>query len=498
MNLDLPTPSTTAGPEWAQELNDALELVDEHDHSSGRGVRITPAAININADLDCNAYAVTEVDSIQLEDRGSDISARGVYAKSGNLFYRNTNGDSIQLTSGSSIAGASGSFTGLSSPAAATYSSGNKQFIWTFDSNKFARMANADIVLYPYDASTAYTRAITLKAPAGLEAASSYSITLPTALPGAVQWLNIDASGIVDHSSLAGTANQVNVSQSATAVTLSLPQDIATTSSPTFATPIVTRLTVGAGTLGLPSIHFNGDTDTGIYNSLANVLNIVTGGTSRVSVSATTLISTIPYSGTSGGFSTTLAVTGATTLSSTLAVTGATTLAALSATTGAFSSTLSVAGATGLAALTATTGAFSGALTAATVAGNTGTFASGMSAGGSSISELTVTSFLAVTGATTLGSGNTGIFVKVLSGTTSPSEGGFTLVAHGLTSSKIVSIGAVVFYSASAGIVSGYEASTGFKYAVGFDTTNVAVLNDATASESILSKPFKVTVTYTA
>lgn len=292
MNLELPDPSITAGPAWAEQLNEALELVDLHDHSSGKGVKVTPAGMNINATLEVNSNDVSEINSLLLDDRIADIVSRGIYAKNGDLFYRNTAGNSVQITSGSSVAGATGSITGLSSPASASYSSLNEQFTWQYDSSKLAKMSSSDLIVYPYDGSTAFTKSVTLKAPAGLEALSSYSITLPTGLAGAVELLNMDASGILNHATLSGTANQVSVSLSATAITLSTPQNIHTAATPTFA--------------GL---------------TLSGALSV----------------------------STTLGVTGATTLSSTLAVTGATTLsAALSGTSASFSSSMAISGITTL------------------------------------------------------------------------------------------------------------------------------------------------------
>ena len=61
MNLIVPIPSTgvtgtgDVGPGYAQNIsNDLLTTIDTHDHSSGKGVQVTPAGLNINADLSFN------------------------------------------------------------------------------------------------------------------------------------------------------------------------------------------------------------------------------------------------------------------------------------------------------------------------------------------------------------------------------------------------------------------------------------------------------------
>ncbi len=268
MALPLPSPSVTPGPTWAQDLNDCFELVDSHDHTTGRGVAVTPAALNINASVDFQANAATDVDSIQFSTRNSDTSANdAVYVKAGELFFKDASANAVQLTSGGSIAGASGSFTGLTSPAAATYSSSSKLFSWTYDSAKYAKSASADLVLYPYNASTAYTKAITVKAPVGLEALASYTLSLPSALPASAELMTVDNAGLVDHASISGTANQISVAASATAVTLSLPSTVATT-----------ILQAGSGAVGAPSHAFSTDTTTGLYRFGAGAVGFASSG----------------------------------------------------------------------------------------------------------------------------------------------------------------------------------------------------------------------------
>ena len=100
-------------------------------------------------------------------------------------------------------------------------------------------------------------------------------------------------------------------------------------------------------------------------------------------------------------------------------------------------------------------------------------------------------------GFTALGTGNTGLKCKVLSGTTNAAEGGSVALAHGVTSSKIVSISAIVFYDSTSGVTVG-QPTGGYVFAADFNSTYVNINNNATSSENILSKPCVVTVWYTA
>lgn len=107
MNLTLPTPSVTLGPEWATELVTALETIDAHDHSSGFGAKITPAGLNINTDLNINSYRLVNVKSTKHTDQGATLTgatnASSVYSVGGNLYYTNGSGVAVQLTSGSTV-----------------------------------------------------------------------------------------------------------------------------------------------------------------------------------------------------------------------------------------------------------------------------------------------------------------------------------------------------------------------------------------------------------
>ena len=71
-----------------------------------------------------------------------------------------------------------------------------------------------------------------------------------------------------------GTSNQVIVASGTNTVltndvTLSLPQDIGTSSSPTFATPIVTGLTIGANTLTTSEWAFLDGQDQSVFTTSA-------------------------------------------------------------------------------------------------------------------------------------------------------------------------------------------------------------------------------------
>lgn len=107
MNLDLPTVSVTLGPEWADQVNAAFEVIDEHDHSSGKGVKVKVAGIDINANLDFQNHKAYDLFSTQYEPVTTALTgatnANSISVYAGDLYYTNGAGNSVQITAGGSV-----------------------------------------------------------------------------------------------------------------------------------------------------------------------------------------------------------------------------------------------------------------------------------------------------------------------------------------------------------------------------------------------------------
>lgn len=247
MNLILPVPGEggTPGPTWAEELNENLETIDEHDHA-GSGVAIPSAGLGIDADLTFNEFDATDLRAVRFESQASNPAQNAlIFVKNGELTYKDSSGNVVPLTAGGSVAGATGSITGLVAPASAVFSGVTNSFTWLYDSAKTARMASADLILYPYDGSTAFAHSITVKVPTAIAAA--YSITLPTAVPSQAGILAMSTGGVISHG---------------------LPD----------------------GTAGAPGAAWNLDADTGFYRIGANSIGLSLGGTLRIDFSIGNLV----------------------------------------------------------------------------------------------------------------------------------------------------------------------------------------------------------------
>lgn len=128
---------------------------------------------------------------------------------------------------------------------------------------------------------------------------------------------------------------------------------------------------------------------------------------------------------------------------------------------------------------------------------------------GTTQSTSTTTGALVVTGGAAVGGNqniggftslgdNVAIKVKRLTGIAAATQGGSINVAHGLTGDKIIGFTCKIAQSANAGISSSLTILAGFTFDIYHDGTNFTVLNSASNSSNLLSKPLTITIFYIA
>ena len=179
-----PGVGTTAGPQWATDLNTSIDAVDGHDHSTNKGIRITPAAINVNATLEFNQNSASELKNVIFDSSVTASTTNySVYQASGNLYWRNGSGTAVQITVGGTVNVASGGISGMTgNDAAVSYADGSKSFNFFTDSanQDYGKMAHADLFLFKFtDDNTGDTDYVTIKANAAVSG-SSGTIFVPS------------------------------------------------------------------------------------------------------------------------------------------------------------------------------------------------------------------------------------------------------------------------------------------------------------------------------
>lgn len=245
MLMNLPTVAVTTGTGYATQQNAALDVVDAHDHTSGKGVRVPASGIDVNADLPFGSNAATGLGSAQFTSQTVALTGieSALYFLDGDLYAIDGDGNAIQMTVGGVIAsGIVGNISGLTSPATAAYAAST--FTWKSTANRYAVMAGGPVSLRRADEDN--PNAITMQPAAST---ATQTLTLPAALPGASAFVTVDSSGNFGYTP-ALSQGITKAMQAAVGQQVSASSGLATTSSATFAN--LTNLTITITTTGRP------------------------------------------------------------------------------------------------------------------------------------------------------------------------------------------------------------------------------------------------------
>lgn len=255
MDLALPTPGLTPGPTYAEQLNEALEQVDAHDHTTGRGQRVPTAGLHLDADLPFNEHSAVDLRSVRLADQSAvlglptDLSC--LYARDGDLWWNNGAGTPVQITDGAGLnASAIGGIGGMDgTDASVTYRHGPGAFEFR-QADREAASLDAGPVVIRDPAPDAY--GVTVQSPAGL--VEPYTLTLPAGLPGSTLPMVVSSAGAMSTSQIATSHVQngaiTRAKLAAVGQQVSGSSGTFTTSSASYVS--VTNLSVALTTTGRP------------------------------------------------------------------------------------------------------------------------------------------------------------------------------------------------------------------------------------------------------
>ena len=289
MNLIVPTVGSEPGPTYADDVNASLNLIDGHDHSSGSGVPINPAGIDINTSLPFGNNPATALSAAAFTAQSAQTITKAIYVKGVDLYYRDGNNNEIQLTSGGSIVGTAGSITGLpSGTAGVSYSAGIYTFAAATNTPANIQMGSALL-----GNNSALSKYLTLSPPAAM--AANFTLTLPS-VPASQSFVTIDASGnfgtpityvggITGTNIAAGTIAGSNLI-AGTITATQLASDAVTTAKILDGAVTAAKITP---TFTLGSAAQSGITVTGTYVSGATVSALGTGHMIQVALYAGTI-----------------------------------------------------------------------------------------------------------------------------------------------------------------------------------------------------------------
>lgn len=223
MALTLPT-NHGSDDVWDTILEDVFTLIDEHDHTTGKGVKIPSAALKINADVAWafggTNYAITSLAALDF----AAVTAASVSSYAGalfvnssdsnNLYFRTISGTNVKITDGTTlnvsiVGGIGGDYAAVS--ALLDYDDASDTYRFRQETSaavrQYAKVSIADLIIREYDPAgdaTVPTNTVTIKSPDAL--AASYELTLPAALPGATSFVTMTSTGVLSTSTKARSA----------------------------------------------------------------------------------------------------------------------------------------------------------------------------------------------------------------------------------------------------------------------------------------------------
>lgn len=205
MNLTLPVDHGSADI-WDTVLDTIFGLIDAHDHTTGKGVKIPSAALNINADVSWASggiyYALKDVLAVDFQPSAatamtSYAGALFVNSADNELYWRTIAGTNVKMTAGNALnvaaftGGIGGDYAAVGALASFDDATDRYLFQQQGSPRPWAGIALGNLDIYQQAASI--SNRVRQKSPAAL--AASYDMTWFTALPASAVGVSIDAGG---------------------------------------------------------------------------------------------------------------------------------------------------------------------------------------------------------------------------------------------------------------------------------------------------------------
>jgi microcystin-dependent protein len=201
MSLPVPNVGVDPGPDYANNVNSSLTILDQHNHSAGSGVLIDPTGLNINADLPMNGNNLTLIRSARFSPQVSPIGGVSdlgcLYVSSVDLWFNDVNGNQIQITSGGAVLATSSGITNGTNTASFI----SNILVVNSAPNTPANIQAGSILL---GNNVLNSKFLTLAPPNAM--AANFQITLPS-LPASQSFLEIDTSGNITTTPISDAVN---------------------------------------------------------------------------------------------------------------------------------------------------------------------------------------------------------------------------------------------------------------------------------------------------
>ncbi len=193
MNLPIPVPTVTDGPQYAIDEVGCFNKIDSHNHTSGQGVPVPVDGIQIDNNLPMNSFGLTSASSVGFQNQLSSPGSGKIYMSGNDLYWTNGTGAyNVQITTNGSVNAGAGSITGLpSGTASAAYISGSGTFQFRSATNTAADVDGRSVILRN---SAVSSFGMTVAPPSAMS--QDYTVTLPVP-PAVTSFMTMDNAGAI-------------------------------------------------------------------------------------------------------------------------------------------------------------------------------------------------------------------------------------------------------------------------------------------------------------
>lgn len=89
---------------WSSNINANITIIDEHTHSSGNGLQLNVSIIQVLNNIDFDYNPITNLGYLNFYNNDTTISTyNSIFVENGDFYFKDGNGNDIQITSGSSL-----------------------------------------------------------------------------------------------------------------------------------------------------------------------------------------------------------------------------------------------------------------------------------------------------------------------------------------------------------------------------------------------------------
>lgn len=191
---------------WDDLTNLCWANYDAHDHTTGKGIRITASALNLTTDVTLNSTAaLISVPRISFASVATPSTNKSTFVSDGTgglaaneLYWRSNAGTNVRITNAGALNvaaftnGIGGDYASVA--AELNYDSANTRYTHKGASGtNWAKLSGGSVQIHETGTSEAFN--VQLVAPAALGA--SYDVTFATALPGSKALVQVSSAGVL-------------------------------------------------------------------------------------------------------------------------------------------------------------------------------------------------------------------------------------------------------------------------------------------------------------